>query len=146
MDALELLSQHHREVDRLIEKIEKTDNRGSNSRQELFAALRQQLELHTRLEEDIFYPEMQKYATIKGLIGNAVQEHDEIRLILGEIAAFSAEDDEWSEMLNELKLAVQEHVRGEEGRLFPAARKELDQCRIDELGRQVDEMRQRASA
>jgi hypothetical protein len=48
-------------------------------------------------------------------------------------------------MINELKLAVGHHVHEEEGQIFPAARKGLDQSRIDEIGRQIEEMKQKAS-
>jgi alcohol dehydrogenase len=40
---------------------------------------------------------------------------------------------------------VQEHVRKEEDKMFPAARKELDESRAEELGRQILEMKQEKS-
>lgn len=146
MDAFELLSKDHREVDQLFEKIEKTDNRGTNHREELFQKLQQELELHTQVEEKLLYPEMQQHAATKALAGEALQEHGEVKQMLQEIGRLSADDDQWSEMVNELKMAVQHHVREEEGQMFPAARQELDQSRIDELGRQIEQMKQKAAA
>ena len=37
--------------------------------------------------------------------------------------------------INELKDVVQRHVHREENKMFPAARKELDESRAEELGR-----------
>jgi alcohol dehydrogenase len=48
-------------------------------------------------------------------------------------------------MVKELEEAVKEHVQKEEGKMFPAARKELDESRAEELGRQILEMKQKES-
>ena len=146
MDAFQILSKDHRTVEQLFEKIEKADNRGTKHREQLFQNLRQELELHAELEEKIFYPEMKKHAGTKGLVGEALEEHGEVKQMLREIGRLSAEEDQWSEMVNELKMAVQHHVREEEERMFPAARKELDKRRQDELGQQIHDMKQKASA
>ena len=61
MDAFELLSQHHRDIDRLLDRLQKIDDGGGDNRQELFGRFRTELELHTRMEEEVFYLEMQKY-------------------------------------------------------------------------------------
>ena len=142
MEAFELLSNDHRSVEKLFAQIEKTDNRGANDREQLFQKLRQELELHTQMEEKIFYPEMKKHKGTKELVEEALEEHGEVKQMLQEIGRLSAEDDQWSEMINELKMSVQHHVQEEEQRMFPAARKALDQSRIDELGRQLQEMKQ----
>jgi hemerythrin superfamily protein len=146
MDAIEALSKDHRAVYQLFEQIEKTDNRGVQNRTQLFQELRRELELHTQVEETIFYPEMKKYEATRNLVGEALDEHGEVKQMLQQIGRLSAEDEQWSELINELKLAVQHHVREEEGQIFPAARKELDQTRIDELGQQIQQVKQKASA
>jgi hemerythrin superfamily protein len=146
MDAFQILSKDHREVEQLFEQIEKTDNRGADSREQLFQKLKQELELHTEVEEKIFYPEMKKHDGTKELVGDALEEHGEVKQMLQEIGQLSAEDDQWSEMINELKMAVQHHVREEEDQMFPAARNQLDSGRIDELGRQIEEMKPKARA
>ena len=52
--------------------------------------------------------------------------------------------DDWLEKINELKDVVQRHVRMEEDKMFPAARKELDASRAEELGRQILAMKRKA--
>jgi hemerythrin superfamily protein len=146
MDALQILVKDHREVDQLFEQIEKTDNRETENREQLFQRLRRELELHTAVEEKIFYPEMKQLEGTKQLVGEALAEHGEVKQMLQEIGKLSADDDQWSEMLNELKMAVQDHVREEEDQMFPAARGALDEDRLNELGRQIQQMKQKASA
>src|SRR5207245_10047875 len=99
-----------------------------------------------QVEESIFYPEMKKHAGTKDLVSEALEEHSEVKQMLQEVGELSADDDQWSELVNALKMAVQHHVREEEDEMFPEARKAVDQRRIDELGRQIQEMKQKASA
>lgn len=146
MDPFQILSKDHRAVEHLFELIEKTDNREAKRREQLFQKVRQELELHTQIEEKVFYPELKRHDGIRQLVGQALEGHREVKEMLREIGAVSAEDDQWSEMINELKMAVEHHVREEEGQIFLAAREELDESRIGEIGRRIEEMKQRASA
>jgi iron-sulfur cluster repair protein YtfE (RIC family) len=145
MDPFQILSKDHRAVEQIFEQIEKIDNRETDHREQIFHKLRQELELHTQIEEKIFYPELKRHDGTKKLVAEALEEHAEVKQMLQEIGTLSAEDDQWSEMINELKMAVQQHVHEEEGQIFPAARQELGQGRIDEVGRQIDEMKQKVS-
>jgi hypothetical protein len=104
------------------------------------------LELHTELEEQIFYPEVEKLAVTKALVADAHQHHAEVKHLLQEAARFSVRDRERSELIREVKLAVQEHVREEEDEIFPAARKRLEPHRIDDLTREVEAMKKKAGA
>jgi iron-sulfur cluster repair protein YtfE (RIC family) len=146
MDAFQILAKDHRAVEQIFEQIEKSDNRGAKHREQLFHKVRQELKLHTQIEEKVFYPELKRHDGTKKLVGEALLEHGEVEQMLQEIGRLSPEDDQWSEMVNELKLAVQHHVREEEDQMFPAARRELDQSRIDEIGRRIEEMKQNAGA
>ncbi|MGH7036558.1 MAG: hemerythrin domain-containing protein [Stellaceae bacterium] len=59
MDLYQILLQDHREVDNLFEKIEKSGKKAGKAQQQLSDKLRQELELHTRAEEQIVYPAQQ---------------------------------------------------------------------------------------
>ncbi len=144
MDPFQILSKDHRAVEHIFEKIEKTDNREAEQREQMFQKVRQELELHAQIEEKVFYPELKRFDGTKKLVSEALEEHAEIEQMLQEIGSLSAEDDQWSEMINELKMAVGHHVREEEDQIFPAARRELDQSRIDEIGRRIEDMKQKA--
>ena len=146
MNAFELLSQHHREIDRLLDRLQKAGEKGGDDPKDLFGRFRKELELHTRLEEEVYYLEMQKYPKTKSMVADALQEHNEMRLLVERATGFSVEAKEWWELINELKLVFQEHVHGEEGQLFPAAGKKLDQRVVDELGGRMQAIKQQASA
>lgn len=146
MDAYQILSNDHRAVDRIFEEIEQTDSRKTEQCDRLFQKLKKELELHTLVEEKIFYLEMKKHAAIEALVGEALEEHDEVKQMLQEVAELSLDDDQWSEKVAELKQAVQHHVREEESRMFPAARTAIDDSRARELGREIEAMKQKAGA
>ena len=62
------LMQDHRIVDELFNEIEKSDDREVERREQLFARLRKKLEAHTLIEEDIFYPWIEKLLGLKDLV------------------------------------------------------------------------------
>jgi hemerythrin-like domain-containing protein len=46
------------------------------------------------------------------------------------------------ERIAELKDLVQQHIYSEENKMFSAARKVLDERRAEELGRQIEELKE----
>jgi hemerythrin-like domain-containing protein len=92
------------------------------------------------------YPEIDKYPNARELIGVALDEHAEFDAILQEISELSADKPEWLERITELKNLLQQHVYTEENKLFPAARKVFDERRAEELGRQIEELKQKVGS
>jgi iron-sulfur cluster repair protein YtfE (RIC family) len=144
MDVYQVLMQDHRIVDELFSEIEKSDDRDIDRREQLFAKLRKELEDHTLIEEDIFYPLIEKLLGTKELVEQLFEEHAGFEAILQEISEVRTNREDWQEKISELKDVVQRHVRREEDKMFPAARKELEESRAEELGRQILEMKQKA--
>jgi alcohol dehydrogenase len=145
MDVYQILMQDHRTVEQLFIDIEQTDDREVERREQLFGKLRVALEDHTVVEENLFYPEIDKYPAIKELIAEAFDEHAEFEQTLQQISELPTDKADWLEMIKRLEEVVQEHVRKEEDKMFSAARKELDESRAEELGRQILEMKQEKS-
>jgi len=144
MDVYQVLMKDHRIVDKLFSEIEKSDDREVKGREQLFARLWKKLEDLTLIEEDIFYPWIEKLLGTKELVEQSFEEHVEFEAILQEISQMRTNKDDWLEKINELKDVVQRHVRMEEDKMFPAARKELDASRAEELGRQILAMKRKA--
>jgi Hemerythrin HHE cation binding domain len=84
MDVYELLMQDHSAVERIFTQIEQTDDRAVKRRERLFGKLRATLEGHTVIEENLFYPEMDKHPAIKELVAEAYDEHAEFEETLQE--------------------------------------------------------------
>ena len=56
MDAIQLLKADHKKVKELLAELAKTTTRAAKTRSELLAQIRVDLEVHTTIEEEIFYP------------------------------------------------------------------------------------------
>lgn len=56
MNAFALLKADHEKVAGILETIEETTERAVKGRDELFAQLKTELDLHAMIEEEIFYP------------------------------------------------------------------------------------------
>jgi Hemerythrin HHE cation binding domain. len=145
MNAIQLLMNDHMEASGLMEQIEIAD-KGDRSTKELFNQLKQALTVHTEIEEKIFYPELKKFDETKDLIPEAFEEHQEVKDILAEMSTLSPADDEFMDKLTELRDGVEHHVEEEENEMFPKAEKVLGQSRLEELGRQLEQMKQSKSA
>jgi iron-sulfur cluster repair protein YtfE (RIC family) len=146
MNLYQMLIQDHRAVDDLFERIEKSGENASKTRRQLFDKLRQELELHTQVEERIVYPDFKKHSGVKDFIGEALEEHGEVKKMLQQLGRMEPGEKDWSARLAELKGAVQHHVREEEQKIFPAARREIGEQEADDLARRVREMKQQATA
>jgi|SRR5579884_1878289 len=146
MDLYQMLIQDHRTVNDLFEKIEKSGARAGKTRQQLFEKLRAELELHTQVEERIVYPDFKKHTGTKEFMGEALEEHAEVKRMLKELGGMEPTAADWSARIEDLKKAVQHHVREEEQKVFPAARKEIGDDEANDLARRVQEMKQKATA
>ena len=93
------------------------------------------------VEASSFSPEAGKTAMIKELTADLFDDHSDFEAIFQQISNLSADSAEWLERVNELGSLVREHARKEEDELFPPARRELDQTRAEEIGRQIQERR-----
>jgi hemerythrin superfamily protein len=144
MDVYQVLMQDHRRVERLFDEIENTNDRKVERRAQLFATLRNELEEHSIVEEKIFYPWIEKLPGTKELVEQSLEDHTGFEAVLQEIFQMRTKKDDWLEKISELKDMVQQHMHHEENKMFPAARKALDENRAQELGRQMLEMKQKA--
>jgi iron-sulfur cluster repair protein YtfE (RIC family) len=146
MDVYQILLQDHQMIQQIFVEINRANISEVGRREQLFRTLQNELETHEILEETVFYPEIDKYQDTKELVGVAFDEHAEFDAILQEISELPAHKPEWLERITELEDLVQQHVYNEENKMFPAARKLLDERRAEELGRQIEELKQKESS
>jgi hypothetical protein len=146
MNAFELLKKDHGQVSRIMEQLEAVAQGRSRKREELFNRLRDELRIHSAIEERIFYPALKDAQETRELVLEALEEHKIVEQLLDELDTLSMDDIQWPAKLAVLKENVEHHVEEEEKELFKAARKILDKSRIDELGRRLEEEKQQLAA
>ena len=139
MDVFTLLKNDHEKVSGIFAKLEETTERASKTREELFAQLKQELDVHAHIEETIFYPAIKNEAETREITLEGFEEHHVIKTLLRELEGQSVETEQWTAKLKVLKENVEHHVEEEEGELFDGAREVLSREQIEELGTRMEE-------
>ena len=143
MNAIELLKSNHKmilaQIDELahdIKQIEQTEQDTVDcDRMNMFGEFRDALTQHTKLEEQILYPELAGSSEIRLLVDESYQEHKRIREILAKMESLRKEQhcDRWDDKLKELQQNLKRHVAREEDELFPKAVQLLGEVRVESL-------------
>jgi hypothetical protein len=132
IDALELLTSQHDEVEALIGEIEDSDD--PSEKAELFRELADKLAAHSTMEEKLFYPSVMMKDT-EELLVESTEEHLSVKRILADMLELDVEDEHFDAKLTVLKEQVRHHARDEEeGELFPLIREALDEDQLAALG------------
>jgi hypothetical protein len=134
MDAITLLKTDHEKVSGIFEKLEETTESAEKTREELFAQLKQELDLHAHIEETIFYPVLKKSEETREITMEGIQEHHVVKVLLRELDAMGVGSETWTAKLKVLKENVEHHVEEEEEDMFKSAREVLSKEQLEELG------------
>ena len=143
MDAFKLLKADHRKVEELFEQLE--SGRGQ-AKLRVFQQIKTELELHTHIEEKLFYPALEKPRETHDLTLEAYEEHDVVKKLLRELSRARTANDEWQAKAKVLQENVEHHVEEEENELFKKARAVLSEEEIAELGEQMAAEKNRKEA
>jgi hypothetical protein len=122
-DAIAMLKADHRKLEGLFSKFEAAKD--SKRKQELAEQICKELIVHTRIEEDVFYPACEGKVE-EDLMDEAYVEHDGAKVLIAEIQAGSPEDDYYDAKVKVLSEMIKHHVQEEEKRvegMFSQARK-----------------------
>ena len=134
-DAIALLKEDHRAVEKLFKEFESA--KGEGRKQKLAHRICLELSVHSEIEETIFYPACEGIVEEDELKEGYV-EHDAAKLMIAEIVANEGEDDDFFDTkVHVLQEEIEHHIKEEEGPggIFAQARKgKLD---LDALGEQL---------
>ena len=135
-DAIALLKEDHRTVEKLFEEFESA--KGDGRKEKLAQEICLELSVHAAIEEEIFYPACEGKVE-EDLLKESYVEHDAAKVMISEIMSGSGADDEFFDSkVKVLQEEIEHHVEEEEKRLeglFAQARKaDLD---LDALGERL---------
>jgi len=134
MDAFELLKADHQKVAELFELLETASGK---RKLDIFRRIKNELELHTHIEEAIFYPALEKPEPTHDLTLEAYEEHKVVKTLLAELSGAESPNDEWQARAKVLKENVEHHVKEEENELFGKADDVLTDEEIEALGERM---------
>ena len=133
MGAIDLLSQQHREVEQLLEKVKSSDGAEKIA---VLGKIAEAITMHARLEEQHFYPLLQQNG-MHEQVEHSLEEHAEARRLVSQILELKRSDPRLDQTIARLESAVLHHVEEEEEQIFPQARERVG---ADQLERAGDEM------
>jgi hypothetical protein len=120
--AVRLLKQDHREVEGWFDEYEQLDD--DREKLELFGKIALALKVHTRIEEEIFYP-AERGEVEDDLLDEALVEHDGAKKMIAEIEQMKPSDELYDAKVKVLGEYIKHHVKEEEqpGGVFAQAKR-----------------------
>ena len=138
MNAIELLKEDHKKVKGYFEQVKATDE--ASEQRELFEKIKQELEIHTQIEEDVFYPYLiENDEELSDLTKEGIEEHHGVKIFIREISALSDDSEKLEPKLTVLMENVEHHVMEEEGEMFQMCEEQFDSEVLEELGNRLEE-------
>jgi len=145
IDAVELLTQQHREVEEMFERFEKMTDRAKVSKKKLADEICNALIMHTTIEEEIFYPATREASEdTEDMVDEAVVEHASAKDLIAQILEMDPGDDLYDAKVKVLSELVEHHVEEEEKEMFPKTKQlKLD---MQALGQEMKARQQEIEA
>jgi hemerythrin superfamily protein len=143
MDATELLIQDHEKVQALFAQFERA-REDAQKKSMLFEKIKDELQMHTKVEEEIFYPAVEELPIerAKDGIERSLQDHEEVDALIDQLQSLAPDDADFDERMTELIDAVRSHIELEQEEVFKVARAGLGEERLREMGREMEEFKQ----
>jgi hypothetical protein len=139
MDAIAMLKADHDKVKELLNRLDSTTERGTKTREELFATIKGELTVHETIEEEIFYPALKEHPKAKELVLEGYEEHHVVDTVMAELEGLDVSDETWGAKANVMKENVEHHIEEEEREMFKQARQVFDKQELQDLGDRMAE-------
>lgn len=139
MNALDMLNDDHRHIKQLLKNLVELSPGNTAAQAGLLDRLSFDLDLHAKLEEDVFYPALSEATAGQHEQAKfeAVEEHRLIEKALADLSAAVGQDEVFCGRAKVLKELVEHHVSEEDRDLFPLARKAMSAAELNALGHRM---------
>ena len=135
MDAITLLREDHRKVEKLFKEFEKAGPRAGKTKAKLVTQIIQELAVHAAIEEQVFYPAVRKAVEdAEDTVLESLEEHHIVKWVLSELEDMTPADERFDAKVSVLIENVRHHVKEEQDELFPEVRAALGRKQLAELG------------
>jgi general stress protein YciG len=142
LKATDVLRGDHRKVEALFAQYDTTN--GEHAQKEtLIKEICQELDIHTRLEEEIFYPFIQVSLNDEGeqLVTEAMNEHNMVKNLIEQLNSMIPGEAACDAAMQQLKESVTHHVEEEEKEMLPKAEQRLSD-QLEPLGTRLQQYKQ----
>jgi len=137
-DPIEMLTTDHEKVKQLFRAYEAAGDRAYDRKQEIADEVFTELEIHSAIEEEIFYPALQDSGEEEGkkIVAEAIEEHRIVKQLISELRALDLQDEQFDAKFKVLTENVEHHAEEEESEMFPVVEDVLED-ELEELGTQM---------
>jgi hemerythrin superfamily protein len=141
MNILTILRKDHAVVRSLFNKYGHTAKLSHEKKLQLFEQIRRELQIHSRAEEEIFYPAIKALNGVESrkLASQALKEHKDVDDLLIQISRLKPTDKSFDENMETLFENVDHHVEQEEGEIFQFVEENCSEEQLNDFGRQMEE-------
>ncbi len=141
MDAITLLTGDHNRVRGLFGRFQEADENGDTATAALLAEkIFTELEVHTSIEEEVFYPTVKDAGDeeLSETVAEGLEEHTVAKRLMAEAQQTEVGSETWSAKMKVLIESVEHHAGEEEEEMFPKVRTALGAAALDDLGARLD--------
>ena len=137
------------QANELLAQILDTSNEAVELREQLLAALSQELELLASLQEQHLFPVLEQNPETADLVRGARDDYQQTKVLLNGLAATPKDSDAFLAKVAELRKVFQQHIRNDKNELLPVVLKVLSEeeveAVVEKVAEEVAETRQAAS-
>ncbi len=127
------------QANQLFAQLLDTSHEAVERREQLLAALRQELELLANLQEEHLFPVLEQNPETADLVREARDDHQQTRVLLNELEATPKDSDAFLAKVAELRQVFQQHIRNDKNELLPVVLKVLSQEEVETVVEKVEE-------
>jgi hypothetical protein len=132
-DAIDLLSTDHKKVCKLFKDYKKLDDADEDKKAKLVANICLELLVHTKIEEEIFYPAVRTAIDDEDLLDEALIEHANAMDLIEQLQEMGADDELYDARVIVLGEEIEHHIEEEEEEMFSQVKRaRLDTKRLGE--------------
>ena len=145
MDAITLLKNDHKDVEKLFKRFEKAGDRAYTEKREIVDRIIEALSKHAAIEEQLFYPVTR--ATVddtEDVVLESMEEHHVVKWLLSELEDMDPRHERFDAKTTVLIENVRHHIEEEEQEWFPKVREGLGRNVLQDIGAEMIEARKHA--
>jgi|SwirhisoilCB1_FD_contig_61_5001012_length_506_multi_7_in_0_out_0_1 hypothetical protein len=139
MDAFDVLEPMHKEAKASFQKIFEAS---PDQRAGLWRKLEPELKLHEQVEERFVYEPVARDLSNDTMLRDWSHQHHtqvtDAERQIQRIDGANPTDSNWLQMVEQLHGTLAEHIRMEEGDIWPRIRQSWDRSKLEEAGRQIE--------
>jgi iron-sulfur cluster repair protein YtfE (RIC family) len=143
MNAIDVLSADHESIRAILRKYRSSPRHGTPRKRSFLSRMRAELEIHSRMAEKVWYPACREAGVSDRAVNAAEEQLRDVFSLLNDLARTHPVDPGFDPAATRLWRAVEQHIRSEESRIFPVAKRRMGTQRLEDLAARLVEVKRK---